>query len=112
VGDVWYGPAVLTIRPDDRVKVTSIEKGTLVRVATGKLDVRQQLCEVRYRLWHLAEDRVVSETDELHRMRFFFPLELELALTGSGLALQSLTAFPHLDRPADETTWNALLVAR
>ena len=46
----------------------------------------------------------------MHRMRFFFPLEL--ALAQAGLTLQSLTAFSDLTRPADETTWNAPAVSR
>jgi SAM-dependent methyltransferase len=112
VCDFWYGPAVLTIRPGDRVKVIPLHDGKLIRTASGRLDIRRHLCEIHYHLWHLNGDRVLSETEEMHRMRFFFPLELELTLGQAGLALQSLTAFPDLDRPADETTWNALAIAK
>jgi SAM-dependent methyltransferase len=112
VCDFWYGPAVLAIRPGDRVKVIPLNEGKLIRTASTRLDIPRHLCEIHYHLWHLDGDRVLSETEERHRMRFFFPLELELALGQAGLALQRLTAFPDLDRPADEATWNALAVAQ
>ena len=108
--DVWYGPAVLAQRSGERVKVTRTSAGQLIRAACGTLDTRQHLCEVRYHLWRMAGDRVVAETEESHQMRYFFPLELELGLGQSGLALKSLTAFPSLDRPVDESTWNALAI--
>jgi SAM-dependent methyltransferase len=112
VCDVWYGPAVLAIRPGDRAKVISLNEGKLIRTASGKLDIIRQLCEIDYHIWHLNGNRVLSETVEVHRMRFFFALELELAFAQAELALCSMTAFPDLDRSADETTWNALAVAQ
>lgn len=110
--DVWYGPAVLTIKPSDRVKVIPMADGKVVRVVTPKLDTRNHLCEVHYQLWRLCAGRVEADSQELHHIRYFFPMELELMLTHSGFTLTSLTAFPTLDRPADETTWNVFAVAR
>lgn len=112
VCDFWYGPAVLALQPGDRVKVIPLNEGKLIRAASSRLDIPRHLCEIYYHLWHLDGDRVLSEAEEAHRMRFFFPLELELALTQVGLTLQSLTAFPDLARPANETIWNALAVAQ
>lgn len=112
VFDVWYGPAVLAIKPSDRVKISSIPGGKVVRTVTPTLDTRQHLCEMRYHVWRLVGDRVEAESEESHVVRYFFPMELELMLTQAGFALTSLTAFPTLDRTADETTWNVLGVAR
>jgi SAM-dependent methyltransferase len=110
--DVWYGPAVLTIKPSDSVKIIPKPDGRVIRVSTGKLDSRHHLCEVRFHLFHLQGDRVAQETEEVQIVRYFFPMELELMLNQSGFALLSLTAFPTLDRPADETTWNVFGIAR
>jgi SAM-dependent methyltransferase len=113
VFDVWYGPAVLAIRPGDRVKVISTDGDSrLIRVASGKLDVRHHLCEVQYHLWQLTGDRVASETEETHQMRFFFPMELELFLRQTGFESLVLSAFPSLEQLPDETTWNVLVVAQ
>ena len=110
--DVWYGPAVLAIRPSDRIKIILTADGKVIRTASGSLDTTHQVGEVRYHVWRLSGDRVISETEEAHAMRFFFSIELELLLSNCGLTLVSLTAFPSLEQAADETTWNVLGMAK
>jgi SAM-dependent methyltransferase len=109
--DVWYGPAVLHQRPSDRLKVIPSPEGRILRVASGELDVRRHLCTVHFRVWRLAGDRLVTETEETHPMRYFFPLELNLFLECCGFNLVRLGGFPDLEREPDETTWNVLGVA-
>ena len=110
--DVWYGPAVLAIRPGDKIKEISTPDGKLLRMASGTLDVARHLCQVDYRLLKISSDRVAKDNTESHTMRYFFPMELEMAFSFNKLKLQSLTAFPNLEKAADETTWNALGLAR
>jgi SAM-dependent methyltransferase len=110
--DVWYGPAVLHERPSDRVKVIPTPEGKILRVASGTLDVPRQACDVRFQLWRFAEGRVASEIQETHRMRYFFPLELNLFLDCAGFNLVRLGAFPDFDNDPNETTWSVLAVAR
>lgn len=109
--DVWYGPAVLHQRPSERVKVIPSPEGQILRVASGELDIRRHLCKVHFRVWRLAGDRLVSKTEEIHPMRYFFPLELNLFLECSGFTPVRVGAFPDFDRDPDETTWNVLGVA-
>lgn len=109
--DVWYGPAVLAVRPSERIKVIPIPDGKVIRAASGSLDTARHLSEVKYRLWRVAGDQMVSETEEVHQMRYFFPQELALFLFSSGLALQKISAFPSLEQLVDERTWNVLGVA-
>jgi SAM-dependent methyltransferase len=110
--DVWYGHAVLAIRPSDRVKIIPTVDGKVIRAASGSLDNTHHLGEVRYHVRRLSGDCVISETDEAHAMRFFFLMELELLLSICGLTLESLTAFSSLEQSADETTWSFLGVAK
>ncbi len=110
--DVWYGPAVLEQGPSDRLKTIMTEKGRILRLASGQLDVQRHLCQVRYHLWRLEGDRLTGESEEKHSMRFFFPLELDLFLECSGFARIRLGAFPDFDRDPDEKTWNVLCLAR
>ena len=110
--DIWYGPAVLRERPSDRVKVIPTKTGKILRVASGELDVAHHTCDVRFRLWKLAEGQVVTEIEETHRMRYFFPLELSLFLSCSGFHLIRLGAFTDFDRDPDESTWSAMVVAQ
>jgi SAM-dependent methyltransferase len=111
VFDVWYGPAVLASRPEQRVR-TIVEGGQkTVRVVTPSLDSRHHLCTVRYHLLRVEGARVTADEEEEHVMRYFFPLELELMLELAGFRLASLSAFPSLELPLGEGTWNALAVA-
>jgi SAM-dependent methyltransferase len=109
--DVWYGPAVLTQRPSEKIKMIPTKNGRILRLSSGALDTSQHCCEVQFHLWRLEGQRLVAETEETHRMRYFFPLELDLFLERSGFSLVRLGAFPDFDKRPDETTWNVLAVA-
>ncbi len=112
VCDFWYGPSVLTTRPSDRFReIPTGPGGRLLRAASTALDTRRNLAEVTFRLWQLEGERVAHEATEVHRMRYFFPLEFELLLAGAGFALKSMSAFPSLDTPLSDDTWNALVIA-
>jgi SAM-dependent methyltransferase len=110
--DVWYGPAVLAVRPSDRVKVVSSGARRIVRAASGELDTATHTARVHYRLWTMFADAPATETEEEHRVRYFFPLELALLLHTAGLELVRISSFDGADRMPDETTWNVLVVAR
>lgn len=109
--DVWYGPAILSIRPSDRAKVVPVMGGKIIRIVTPNLNVRNHTCDINYHLWRLIGDHIEAESEELHTVRYYFPMELEMMLSQSGFKLCSLTAFPTLNSPADETTWNVYGVA-
>jgi len=110
--DIWYGPAVLAIRPGDKIREIPTTDGKVIRVASSELDVRHHLCKVNYRLKQTVGDSIVSNSNETHRMRYFFPMEIEMMLTCNEMKLENLTAFPDLEKPADETTWNVLGIGR
>jgi SAM-dependent methyltransferase len=110
--DVWYGPAVLDERPSQRIKVIGSGEDQVIRTASGELDTRHQLCVVRYHLWRLKQGRLAAEVREQHRMRYFFPLELELLLNAADLELTRLGSFPDLDAEPSTATWNVGIVAR
>jgi SAM-dependent methyltransferase len=110
--DFWYGPAVLGERPSERVKVSDTASGQVIRVASGDLDTRHDLCLVRYHIWRIADGRVTAEAREQHPMRYFFAPELELCLSAAGFELVRLGAFPNFDDEVTDQTWNVALVAR
>lgn len=112
VCDFWYGPSVLSVRPTDRIRVLPTTGGQLIRAATTKLDISSHTADVNFRLWEIEGSMVKSETSETHKLRYFFPQEFELMLSCSGFSLARISAFPFLDRPLDDQTWNALVVAR
>ena len=110
--DVWYGPAVLAVRPSQRIKIIPTSDGEVIRVASGSLDTIHQISEVKYHFWHILGDKMVNENEEVHQMRFFFAQELALFLSSCGFELLNISVFPTLDRPPDESEWNILVVAK
>lgn len=109
--DFWYGPSVLSTRPTDRVRVLTTPGGRVIRAASTTLDIAQHTADVAFRLWTLEGDRLVGETSELHRLRYFFPQEFALMLSVAGFRLHAMSAFPSLDQPLGDDTWNAFIVA-
>lgn len=110
--DVWYGPAVLSVRPSQRVNVFSANGEQILRIASGELDTLKHQCRVDYHIWHYKKQKIMQEVKETHTMRFFFPKELELFLQISGLELVKLGAFPQWKNSPSEETWNILGIAR
>lgn len=111
--DFWYGPAVLSVRPNERVRVLDAPHGgRTIRAAATSVDSFHHTADVSFRLWSLEGDHLVGETSETHRMRYFFPQEFSFLLEQAGFCLKSLTAFPSLDCPVSDDTWNAFCVAQ
>jgi SAM-dependent methyltransferase len=110
--DVWYGPAVLFQHPSERVKTIPTLTGKISRVSSSELDLSRHTCTVRYHVWKFAAERLLSETEEEHTVRYFFSPELNLFLRSTAFTLIRLGAFPAFDCEPDETTWNVLVVAR
>lgn len=109
--DVWYGPAVLSQRPGERVRLYENDNGRILRWSRGELDVRRQLCAVHYHVWQFDSQQSAIETTETHTMRFFFESELALFLGIAGFKLESISAFPNINAPPAEDTWNILVTA-
>lgn len=111
VCDFWYGPAVLSVRPGERVRV--LEDGTrkTLRSASTNVDSFTHTAEVSFQLWSIEGDRFIGETTEVHKMRYFFPQEFRLMLQDVGFELVSLTEFPSGCALTDES-WNAICTAR
>jgi len=110
--DVWHGPAVLHQRPSHRVKVVRITDGHIVRSVSAELDVERHVCTIHIDLKRFTGETLVAETEERHRLRYFFPHEVDGFLRSARLVPVRLGGFPAFDREPDETTWNVLAVAR
>jgi SAM-dependent methyltransferase len=111
VCDFWYGPSVLATRPTDRVRVLTTPAGRVIRSASTTLDPVQHSADVSFKLWTLEGERLVGETSETHHLRYFFPQEFALMLSVAGFKLHAMSAFPSLDKPLGDDTWNAFTVA-
>lgn len=110
--DVWYGPAVVEQKPEQRFRSIPSPSGEILRLVNSKLDSLNQLCRVDYELWVIKGDRVTARDCERHDMRYFFPLELDLLLGQAGFRLVRLGQFDAPDLPPDPTSWNVFCLAQ
>lgn len=112
VADFWYGPAVLTDRPGDRVRVIEQDRRTTIRATQTTLDTTTQVAKVRFELFDWQDGAKLERSIEIHEMRYFFAQELGLLCDGAGLQIVQLCPFLSLDAELGESTWNAAMIAR
>jgi SAM-dependent methyltransferase len=110
--DVWYGPAVLLEKPQEKCRVIHSGKDTVIRVTRPQLDTFNQFCDVRFNLYHIRDGEPVIETDEVHRMRFFFAQELSLILEFTGFEVVRIGQFLDFKQDPTDNSWNIVVVAR
>ena len=111
--DCWYGPAVLTERPEARVRTFGTSKTERVmRLVMPELDVLNHVVRVNYQVVHIEGNHITSETDETHTMRFFFPLEIDYFLKKAGFSEVHIFPFGDISRELTVKDWNMLVVAR
>lgn len=110
--DVWYGPAVLMQRPTEKVKIIPTPKGKIIRTGSGHLDAFRHLCEVSYHILRIEDQRVFSESEEKHTMRYFFPQEMAILMHHADLKMADICAFGKLEQQPSQETWNVLAIAK
>jgi len=111
--DCWYGPAVLFQKPNVRVKEVRLNsKKRIIRFTEPVLNVFEHTIEIRFKLWNLCNDKLVSETNESHLMRFFFPQEIRYYLELAGFKEIKFLPFLEPERELTELDWNIFVVAK
>jgi SAM-dependent methyltransferase len=110
--DYWYGEAVLAQGVETRVK--TVERGPLrvTRIAQSDHDEARSRVQVNYTLF--CEDKTqpaIHRIDEQHRLRYWFPFEIESLLANAGFETLGHYAWPSSE-PPNSREWSAYSVAR
>lgn len=110
VFDYWYGPAVLTQRPETRVKRLQDGDLSVLRIAESSLNEQSSTVEVSYETFIEAggASEVVRET---HRMRYLFLSEIELFAQINGFEVVRHQAWLSSDEPSQHS-WAGCTVLR
>lgn len=88
VFDFWYGPGVLTERPEVREKVLADGAVEIHRTARPRMLCNENCVQVNFEL--TIEDKATRQTErieESHRMRYLFLPEVKEYLRGGGFEL-------------------------
>ncbi|AFY34232.1 class I SAM-dependent methyltransferase [Calothrix sp. PCC 7507] len=77
--DCWYGPAVLSDRPNIRVKRLEDEEIQITRIAEPVIYPNDNLVDVNYQIFIKDKNSgAVSDFHETHMMRYLFKPEIDL----------------------------------
>ena len=114
--DVWNGLGVMQELPTRREKIAELTKENLkiIRTSYPTLDVKNHVNHVKFvvKIFEISSGRLITEYEENHTVRFFFPLELKKYLTDAGFELLHLCPSFNFDEELTEKQWNMVLVAR
>lgn len=81
--DFWYGPAVLTQKPEVRVRRLEDDAIKVMRIAEPVMHANENVIDVNYTIFIEGRaDGDVRQVHETHRMRYIFMPELEYLCAG------------------------------
>jgi len=111
--DVWYAPAVLTARPELRVKRMSNPEIAVTRIAEPVWHPNECWVDVCYKVFihDLKTDRIEELETEIHRMRYLSLPEITLLAELCGLQVIH-TGEWLTQNPPSEKTWGVCFVLK
>jgi len=110
--DYWYGDAVRAQGVETRVKTVERSPLRVTRIAQSDHDETKSRVRVNYTLF--CEDTsqsAIHRIDEQHRLRYWFPVEIESLLASAGFDTIGHYAWLSTE-PPDSREWSAYSVAR
>ena len=86
--DMWYGPAVLSQKPESRTKKLENKYLKIERNATPTIHYNENIVDVKYEILVTNKsDSSEKNIHEIHKMRYFFMPEIALFLEKSGFEI-------------------------
>lgn len=110
--DAWYGPAVLTERPEVRVKRVQSDKLTVTRIAEPELFPNANRVDINFT--YLIQDLNTSKTREMretHRVRYLFYPEVESLFSQVGMDMVRAEEWATGKVPGNNT-WDTCFIGR
>lgn len=108
--DFWYGPAVLTEKPDKREKRLSDDDISILRTSNPVMRINENIVEVNF---HVdisdKEGNKIEEFSETHIMRYLFKPEIKLILNFFNMSLIHIEEWKTGNMLSDES-WYATAI--
>lgn len=110
--DCWYGPAVLTMRPEVKIKRMENEHVQLTRISEPTLLYDKNMVEVHYTIFSQEKKNgKITTLKEVHPMRYFFYPELDMLLRQEGLHLEHSEEWI-TGNPSGPSTWGVCFIGK
>ena len=111
VFDLWYGPGVLTILPENRIKRVENKDNILIRYANPVVYYNKNIVDVNYDVLVIDKTTNIARTiTETHSMRYFFLPEIENMLGQCGFKLLEILDCDSLES-VNQMSWTAYIIA-
>jgi SAM-dependent methyltransferase len=110
--DCWYGPAVISQKPEVRVKRVETSDRWVVRIAEPELQFEASCVVVKYEIIDcLKQTGATRRVHEEHKMRFFSLPDLQLFAELAGFEILSTREWMVDAAPSNES-WSVCVIAR
>jgi len=110
--DCWYGPAVLSIKPETRVKRLENAEFAITRIAESCVRCNDNAVDVNYDVFVKEKSSgETSEIKEVHQLRYLFKPEVDILMAMNGMEVVEYGEWM-TGKPAGSTTWGVYFVAR
>lgn len=110
--DVWFGPAVLSQKPGDRIKIIENKGEKIIRLTKSTLDIMKHIVNVNFIVLKLQDNKLIENIEEIHQVRFFFPMELEVFFENVGFQVLKTIPFMEMEGVLSEDNWDMTVIAR
>jgi SAM-dependent methyltransferase len=112
VFDFWYGPAVLTERPEVRINRVTTSRDNLTRIAEPEHHLNRNVVDVKYTLICVHQETGCAEQhSEIHSVRYLFLPEIELLAGYNGFEIVEAGEWLTGNR-LHEHCWSGYVAAR
>ncbi len=108
--DCWYGPAVLSDRPETRIKRMEDNQIRITRIAEPHLDPEKNTVDVHYEIFiEVKISGWINKISEQHKMRYLFSPEISAVMESTGFSYVSRRQWM-TGKPLGFDTWYACVV--
>ncbi len=110
--DVWYTPAVLSIKPDIKVKRIENSQIEVIRIAEPTINYNNNVIDINFNI--IITNKSNNEThfiNELHKMRHFSINEIDLLCKLSGFEILNNEEFLTSQKPSNNT-WGVCFILK
>ena len=109
--DAWNGLAVITDPPTQRVKEVINGDERIIRFTNPTIDMLSHTVDTHFKVLKLKGKKLISENNEIHKMRFLFPQEIKYFLEVAGFSKIYFCPFLKPEDPLTEKDWNMTVIA-
>ena len=90
--DFWNGNTVINEKPSTKIKNITFKDEKIIRTATPTLNIKKQICTIRYDCIISKNSTLIDEFEETHTMRYHFADDLKEYLKTAGF--KEVDVFP------------------